>query len=328
MKFLRIAGLLLLGVLLLAAFAWTFGALWYDGPGAVLTVIATLALVAGLVFAKPRRMKLGIFALWFSGILGWWLTLEPTQDADWQPDVARLARAEIDGDTVTLHNVRNCDYRTETDYTPRWETRTVKLSQLTGIDMAIDYWGSPYMAHPIVSFQFADSPPVCFSIETRKKMGQSYSAIGGLYRQFELVYVVADERDVIRLRTNYRKGEDIYLYRLAIRPEKARERFLEYLQALNRLNEQPRWYNAITTNCTTAIRGQHPAGERLPWDWRILVNGKGDEMLYERNALVTAGLPFAELKQRVHINAAAREANDAPDFSKRIRAGVPGMGPP
>jgi hypothetical protein len=328
MKFLRIAGLLLLGVVLLGAFAWTFGALWYDGPGAVLTIIAALALVAGLVFAKPWRAKLGIFALWFSGILGWWLTLKPVNEADWQPDVARLARAEVDGDTVTLHNVRNCDYRTETDYTPRWETRTVKLSQLTGIDMAIDYWGSPYMAHPIVSFQFADAPPVCFSIETRKKKGQSYSAIGGLYRQFELIYIVADERDVVRLRTNYRKGEDIYLYRLAIKPEKARERFLEYLQALNRLSEQPRWYNAITTNCTTAIRGQHPAGERLPWDWRILVNGKGDEMLYERNALVTDGLPFAELKQRVHINAAAREANDAPDFSKRIRAGVPGMGPP
>lgn len=328
MKFLRIAGLLLLGVVLLGAFAWSFGALWYDGPGAVLTVIAALALVAGLVFAKQWRAKLGIFALWFFGILGWWLTLKPVNEADWQPDVARLARAEVDGDTVTLHNVRNCEYRTETDYTPRWETRTVKLSQLTGIDMAIDYWGSPYMAHPIVSLQFADAPPVCFSIETRKKKGQSYSAIGGLYRQFELVYVVADERDVIRLRTNYRKGEDIYLYRLAIRPEKARERFLEYLQALNRLSEQPRWYNAITTNCTTAIRGQHPAGERLPWDWRILVNGKGDEMLYERNALVTDGLPFAELKQRVHINAAAREANDAPDFSKRIRVGVPGMDPP
>jgi hypothetical protein len=327
MKFLRLAGLLLLGGVLLGCFAWTFGALCYDGPGVVLAIIGALALVAGLIFAKPWRMKLGIFALWFFGILGWWLTLKPVNEADWQPDVARLARAEVDGDTVTLHNVRNCDYRTESDYTPHWETRTVKLSQLTGIDMAIDYWGSPYMAHPIVSFQFADTPPVCFSIETRKKKGQGYSAIGGLYRQFELTYVVAEERDVVRLRTNYRKGEDIYLYRLAIKPEKARERFLEYLQALNRLNEQPRWYNAITTNCTTAIRGQHPVGERLPWDWRILVNGKGDEMLYERNALVTDGLPFAELKQRVHINAAAREANDAPDFSKRIRAGVPGMDP-
>ena len=328
MKFLRAAGILLLALLLLVAFAWSFGALWYDGPGAVLTAVAALALVAALVFIKPWRVKLGVFALWFCAILGWWLTLKPTNEAEWQPDVAQLARAEIDGDVVTFHNVRNCDYRTESDYTPRWETRTVKLSQLTGIDMAIDYWGSPYMAHPIVSFQFADAPPLCFSIETRKKKGQSYSAIGGLYRQFELVYIVADERDVIRLRTNYRKGEDIYLYRLTIKPEKARERFLEYLNTLNRLHDEPRWYNAITTNCTTAIRGQHPAGERLPWDWRILVNGKGDEMLYERKAIFTCDLPFAELKRRVHINPAARAANDSPDFSKLIRAGVPGMDSP
>ena len=121
--------------------------------------------------------------------------------------------AEINGDEVTLHNVRNCDYRTETDYTPRWETRTVRLSQLTGIDLAINYWGSPWMAHPIASFQFADAPPLCFSIETRKEIGESYSAIGGLYRQFELIYIVADERDVIRVRTNFRHGEDVYLYR-------------------------------------------------------------------------------------------------------------------
>ncbi len=328
MKFLRVAGILLLAFVLVAATAWAFGALCYDGPGTVLAVVAVLALVAALVFMKPWRAKLGAFALWFCAILGWWLTIKPTNVADWQPDVAQLARAEVNGDVVTFHNVRNCDYRTDSDYTPRWETRTVRISQITGIDMAIDYWGSPYMAHPIVSFQFADAPPLCFSIETRKKKGQSYSAIGGLYRQFELVYIVADERDVIRLRTNYRKGEDIYLYRLAIKPEKARERFMEYIGSLNRLHEEARWYNAITTNCTTTIRSQHNASERLPWDWRMLVNGKGDELLYERKAIRTAGLPFAELKQRVHINPAARAANDSPDFSKLIRAGVPGMDSP
>lgn len=327
-KVLRFAGIALLGIVVLLAFAWACGALHYDGPAAWFAVLNVVAILAVFVVVKKWRVKLAVFAAWFALVLGWWLTLKPTNEADWQPDVAQLARAEIDGDVVTLHNVRNCDYRTEKDYTPRWETRTVRLSQLTGIDMAIDYWGSPYMAHPIVSFQFADTPPVCFSIETRKKKGQSYSAIGGLYRQFTLVYTVADERDVIRVRTNYRKGEDIYLYRLAIKPEKARERFLEYLGALNRLHDHPRWYNAITTNCTTTIRSQHNASERLPWDWRILVNGKGDEMLYERKAIRSAGLPFAELKRRVHINAAARAANESPDFSKLIRAGVPGMDTP
>jgi hypothetical protein len=327
-KFFRLGCIALLAIVVLLAFAWAYGALHYDGPAAWFALLNAAAILAVFVLVKKWRVKLGVFTAWFALVLGWWLTLKPTNEADWQPDVAQLARAEIDGDVVTLHKVRNCDYRTEKDYTPHWETRTVRLSQLTGIDMAIDYWGSPYMAHPIVSFQFADAPPLCFSIETRKKKGQSYSAIGGLYRQFALVYTVADERDVIRVRTNYRKGEDIYLYRLAIKPEKARERFLEYLGALNRIHDEPRWYNAITTNCTTTIRSQHNASERLPWDWRILVNGKGDEMLYERKAIRSGGLPFDELKRRVHINAAAREANDSPDFSQRIRAGVPGMDTP
>jgi hypothetical protein len=259
-------------------------------------------------------------------VLGWWLTLKPSNNRPWPPDVAQTAWAEINGDEVTIHNVRNCDYRTEADYTPHWETRTVRMSQIAGIDLAVNYWGSPWIAHPIVSFQFADAPPICFSIETRKKLGQTYSTIGGLYRQFELIYIVADERDVIRVRTNYRKGEDIYLYRTTISPVDARERFLEYIRSLNVLRDKARWYNAITTNCTTSIRTQHAATERTPWDWRILVNGKGDELLYERGVL-DHSVPFAELKRRAYINARARAANDAPDFSERIRTHVVGAVP-
>jgi hypothetical protein len=313
----------------LIAAAWAFGAVWFDGPFGAGNKLASAVLVAMfvvvLIFVRPFWRKLGVFVALFAGVLGWWLTLSPTNDGDWQPDVAQLAWADIQGDEVTFHGVRNCDYRTEADYTPRWETRTVRLSQITGIDLAIDYWGSPWIAHPIVSFQFADVPPLCFSIETRKKVGQTYSTIGGLYRQFELIYIVADERDVIRLRTNYRM-EDIYLYRTTISPAHARERFLEYIHSLNALRNRPRWYNAITTNCTTSIRTQHPPNERMPWDWRILLNGKGDELLYERHLILTDGLPFAELKARSLIDARAWAANDSPDFSKRIRLGLPQSG--
>src|SRR5947209_6729353 len=226
-------------------------------------------------------------------------------------------------DVITVHIVRNCDYRTETDYTPHWETRTVRLSQLTGVDLAIVTWGSPWIAHPIASFVFADAPPLSFSIETRKQTGQTYSAIGGLYRQFTLTYIVADERDVIRLRTNYRQGEHVYLYRTKLPPDRARQRFLEYVKSLNALRQHPRWYNALTTNCTTAIRSQHPGHERMPWDWRILLNGKADEMLYEQKAIVTGGLPFAELKQSSLIDKRAKAADKDPDFSARIREGLP-----
>jgi hypothetical protein len=314
-------------LLALGYVVWAFGALYYDFPllNAVVAWAFALAVLVVIIFAHGARRKLGATFFGFALVLAWWITLKPSNTRGWQPDVAQTAWAEVKGDEVTLHNVRNCDYRTEADYTPRWETRTVRVSQITGVDLAINYWGSPWMAHPIASFQFADAPPVCFSIETRKEIGESYSAIGGLYRQFELIYIVADERDVIRVRTNYRHGEDIYLYRTTFTPAQARERFHEYLRSLNQIHDRPRWYNAITTNCTTTIRDQHPSAERMPWDWRILLNGKGDELMFERHTIATDGLPFAELKQRALINPAAQAANDAPDFSRRIRKDRPGF---
>jgi hypothetical protein len=321
--------LILLGVATLLCGLWAFGAVWFDGPfGAgnhAAAILLLVSFVIVLLIVRGFWRKLGVFFALFAVVFVWWLTLSPTNNGDWQPDVAQKAWADIQGDEVTFHNVRNCDYRTETDYTPRWDTRRVRLSQITGIDLAIDYWGSPLIAHPIACFEFADTPPLCFSIETRKKVGQTYSTIGGLYRQFGLIYIVADERDVLRVRTNYRKGEDIYLYRTTIPPEKARGRFLEYVRSVNDLRNKPRWYNAITTNCTTSIRAQHPESDRIPWDWRILVNGKGDEMMYERHLIVTDGLSFPDLKRQSLITQRARDADQDPDFSRRIRLGVPGF---
>jgi hypothetical protein len=306
---------------------WSLGAVYYDFPITQLRVPAAIIFVvlvfSCLFFLRPGGRKMvGILCL-CAGITGWWFTLKPTNIANWQPDVSETAWAEISGDEVTVHNVRNCEYRTENDYIPHWETRVVRLSQLNGMDVAITYWGSPWIAHPIVSFDFSDSSPLCFSIETRKKVGQEYSELRAFYRQYTLIYVVADERDSIRVRSNYRKGEDVYLYRLIVSPQRARTRFLEYVNALNGLHAKPRWYNALSTNCTTSIRTQSAAGDRIPWDWRILLNGKADEMLYERHEIKTGGLPFAELKRRSWINPVAQAANNDPDFSGRIRAGLP-----
>lgn len=310
----------------LIAIAWAVGALYYDLPIAwlrtPLALVYGLVTIATLFFIKPRWRAMGLVAAGFAAVLAWWFTIKPSNEGNWQPDVAQLAWAEINGDEVILHNVRNCDYRTEADYTARWETRTVRLSQITGVDLAITYWGSPWLAHPIASFQFKDGLPVCFSIETRKQRGQTYSAIGGLYRQFELIYIVADERDVIRLRTNYRRGEDVYLYRTSMTPAQARERFHQYVGSLNAIREHPRWYNAITTNCTTSIRDQHPVSDRIPWDWRLLLNGKADELMFERGTIVTAGLPFAELKESSLINPRAKLADSRSNFSELIRTGL------
>lgn len=317
----------------LIATAWAAGALYFDLPIAWLRV--PLSLVYGLVmsvslfFVRNRWRALGVVAAGFAAVLAWWLTIQPTGDRPWQADVDRRGRAEIQGDEVTLHNVRNFEYKTETDYSARWETRVVHLAKLTGVDLAITYWGSPWIAHPIVSFQFSDSPPLAISIETRKAEGQGYSVIAGLYRQYELIYIPADERDVIRLRTNYRQGEDVFLYRTTVTPEHARALFLAYLDRLNRLHERPEFYHQITDNCTTNIRVANIAaqeGKVPPWDWRMLLNGKSDELLYERGA-IDRSLPFETLRERSLINKRARAANAATDFSRQIRVGLPEPAP-
>jgi hypothetical protein len=323
-KAFRFLLVMLAGLACLLATAWAAGALYFDLPiawlRAPLALIYGLAMLAALFFVKGRWRAAGVVAVGFMPVLAWWLMIEPTGDRAWQPDVARRAYADIKGDEITLQDVRNCEYRTETDYTPRWETRVVHLSKLTGVDLAITYWGSPWIAHPIASFQFSDSPPLAFSIETRKAVGQSYSVIAGLYRQYELIYIAADERDVIRLRTNYRAGEDVFLYRTTVTPEHGRALLLAYLDRLNRLHERPEFYNQITDNCTTNIRlanieAQH--GKVPPWNWRMLLNGKSDELLYER------GLPFAALKEQSLINKRARAADTSTDFSQLIRVGLP-----
>jgi hypothetical protein len=314
-------------VCLLAA-AWAIGAIYFDLPIAwlrtPLALIYGLAMLAAPFFVKARWYSLGIIALCFAVVLSCWLTIKPAQDRTWQPDVARPAWAEIREDEITLHNVRNCEYRSETDYTPQWETRVVHLSRLTGVDLAITYWGSPWIAHPIASFQFTDSLPLAISIETRKAVGQNYSALRGFYRQYELIYIPADERDVIRLRTNFR-NEEVYLYHITASPERARAIFLEYLKHLNQLHERSEFYNAVTDNCTTNIRAANIAseyGKVPPWNWRVLLNGKGDELLYQRG-FIDRSLPFDELKARSLINPRAKAAGLSPNFSELIRIGLP-----
>jgi hypothetical protein len=173
-------------------------------------VLAALGLLVAL---RPRWHAVAAYAVLFAGVLAWWLWLAPSNDRDWQADVARMPTASIEGDRITIHNLRNFDYGSVDDYTPRWETRTYDLSRLVGVDLYFFYWGSPWIAHTIVSWEFEDAPPLAISIETRKEVGEAYSAVRGFFRQFELYYVVADERDVIRVRTNFR-GDEGYLYRV------------------------------------------------------------------------------------------------------------------
>jgi len=322
--------LIAVNFVLLCATLWVVAALYFDvrvpSLRVPLAAMYALAVLSVWIFVKRRWLARGLTAGGFLVVLAGWLTLQPSNDRDWQPDLAVLAYADIDGDTVTIHNIRNCDYRTESDFNVRHYDKTFDLQKIRTVDLFMVYWGAPYMAHTMISFGFDGGDYVCFSIETRKTKEQDYSAIRGLFRQFQLISVVADERDVVRLRTNYRKGEEVYLYRLRGTPEQARRFFLDYLRRLNSLRQRPEWYNAVSDNCTTGIRVQRAAADRAPWDWRMLANGYGDEVLYERG-MIDTNLPLAELKQRCHINDRARTAGQAADFSARIRQGVPGIEP-
>jgi hypothetical protein len=326
-KILRWGLVLLIWVILGLVTLWASAALCFDVRvewlRLPLAMIFGLGMLAVWIFVR-RPWKAVITAASFIAILAWWISLQPSNDGDWLPDVAVLPYADITGNRVTIHNIRNCDYRTETDFDVRHYDKTFDLDKLRTVDLYLVTWGSPNIAHTMVSFGFAGGDYCCFSIETRKKKGQAYSAVKGLFRQFELAYIVADERDVVRLRTNYRQGEEACLYRLQVTPEQGRQLFLDYLRRANELHDHAEWYNALTDNCTTAIRTQRAAADRAPWDWRMLVNGHLDELLYERGTIAT-NLPFADLKSRCHINARAKAADKAADFSQQIRVGLPGI---
>jgi hypothetical protein len=295
------------------------GPAWLSQGAAGAFFIGALAI---LIFLRPFRRALGIVLVGLGLVFLWWSTIRPSNDRNWLPDVARAPTADFDGDKIVVHNIRNFDYRSETDFTERWEDRTYDLSALRGVDMFISYWGSPYIAHPVVSWDFGSGQHLAMSIETRKERGEEYSAIRGFFREYELVYIAADERDIIRVRTNYR-GEDVYLYRVRLRPDVARQLLVAYLQSANKLAADPEFYNAALDNCTTGIRlnVQH-IGAAQPWDYRILVNGLGDQLLYERKNIDTS-MPFEQLKAASLIVDKAKAADRAPDFSQRIREGLP-----
>ena len=320
-------------LVVLALTGWGTLALAIVGPGGdkgrlVLAAIygaAGFAALLALLLGRWMRSALPVFAVALVAIGVWWSGIKPSNERDWQPEVARLAYATIDGDLVTVHNIRNFDYRTETDFTPGYYDRTYDLKKLDSGDLIAVYWMGPAIAHLFLSFGFGDDH-LAISIEARKEKGEGYSSAKGFFRQYELYYVVADERDVVRVRTNYRKDppEDVYVFPLRAPRENIRRIFLEYMRKLNGLREHPEFYNTLTTNCTTAIlMNTRVNRESLPLSWKVIVSGYAPAYIYDSGRM-DRSLPFEELQRRSRVNAAGQAADQAPDFSRRIRAGLPG----
>jgi hypothetical protein len=334
-RIVKVLLLLLLALVLAGVAAWGALAIYYSdirAPGlrsalSFAFAVAGVVTVIALILPSWRWRMVGGFLVAFAILVAWWNTIAPSNDRPWLPEVAKLAYATIDGDLVTVHDIRNFDYRTETDFTPAYYDKTFDVRKLESVDLVAVYWMGPAIAHTILSFGFEGGDHLAVSIETRKEVGEGYSTIKGFFKQFELYYVVADERDVIRVRSNYRKNpvEDVYVYRVNGPVENGRRLFLEYMRKLNALKERPKFYNTLIHNCTTTIwLNTRINPGHLPFSWKLLASGHVPQYLYEAGRLDTS-LPFEELQRRSHVNARAHGADQDPDFSAKIREGIPGM---
>jgi len=328
-KFTRTVLLFTVLLVVVAATTWASLALWYRLPGQDWMrsfgagIFAIIGIVTTIGLFRPWRWPIAIvFALALLSVIGWWSTILPPADADWAPDVARQVTGRVEGDQLILTNVRTFEWRSETDFTPHWETRSYDLSQLKTIDLFMSYWSGPLMAHMIVSFGFADGQQLAWSIEVRRRQGGAFSPIADLFKSNPLVIIAADERDVVGVRSNIR-GEDVQLYRLNVSPAGSRNLLLAYLADANALAAKPLFYNSLTTNCTTAVVALVRAvGDSLPADWRLLVNGYVPDYAYGQKALdMRRTLP--ELKQLSHIDEKAKADGLSSSFSADIREGVP-----
>lgn len=316
------------------ASAWSALALWYQAPGGpkmrAAAIAAWLALAAACLIGVWHdwfAVAVCTFAAAFAGLLIWWIRLAPSNDRDWADDVAQMVRGTVQGDCVTLQNVRNFAWRSETDYTPRWETRGYDLALLSNLDMIVSYWSGHAIAHMLVSFGFDDGAHVVFSVEIRREKSESFSEIGGFFKEFELCIIAADEHDIVRLRTNVRR-EDTFLFRLNMPVAAMRSLLLAYIDEANSLARAPRFYHTITGNCTTLVwRMLKKIVRPLPFSYRVLLSGYLPEYVYEVGAL-DPRYPIEELRRLGYISERARGADQGAGFSGDIRAGVPALKSP
>ena len=287
-----------------------------------LAVVFVAGVIALFVILKPRWKALLAFGGLFALILLWLNLIPASNDRDWQPSVARLASADIDGDQVTVHNVRNFRYRSVSDFDQKWQTRTYDLSKLNQVDLCMSYWGSSQIAPTMLNFGFEDGSYLALSVGPRPEIDEGYEPIHSAFRAFELIYTFADERDVLAIRTNFRR-EDVYMFPFTLTEEQRRALLLDVLHRANEITVKPVFYETISDNCTTAlVRHLDDArGEPIKCSLDLLFNGYIPRMAYERGDIPTDA-PLEVVMQRYAISAKAKAAGVGPDFSRQIREGL------
>ncbi|MEO0652061.1 MAG: DUF4105 domain-containing protein, partial [Planctomycetota bacterium] len=274
-----------------------------------------------MVTCRRKPWRLALLGATGASILAWHLSIQPTNDGDWLPEVAVLADAAIDGDQVTITNLRDFRWRTAEDFDARYATRTYNLDELQGIDLWVNYWGGHQrIAHTLLSFDFGTGEPLCLTVEVRREHGERWGMLPGIYKQFEVIYVLADERDAIRLRTNVRQ-ETLYLFRTNFSPDESRALLLDVLERVSELNDQPAFYRTIENNCTTALVSHVNAvwPGRIPLVKRVLMNGYVPQIAFE-SGMIGSDEPFDAFLARSRVDEFARSLATNDDFSTRMRA--------
>jgi hypothetical protein len=309
---------------------WCTLALYYSNLPALLrpgvAAVFVAASIAALFFLKPRSRGIGAFLALVTIVLVYWLMIPPSNARQWRKDVSVLPWAEVEGSKATIHNIRNSEYRTPTDFDLHHDDRTYDLDQIRSIDFFMSFWAPIPFCHTMLTFGFEDGDFLCVSIETRPEEHEVFDPLAACFKQFELVYVAGDERDLVWLRTNLR-DEAVYLYRINTTREAMRRIFLRYCTRMNELKARPEWYCTLTRNCTTDIPRKDGRDRGLfPESWKVLINGFVDEFLYRQGSL-DQSMPLAELRKIGHINTRAQNADRDPEFSRLIRVGIPEIQP-
>jgi hypothetical protein len=325
----RIIAAITLGAMLL----WASFAIFYSNlPGEDFRLFLAwgfaITVMAAFILLPNRLLTTIGFLMAFGGIVIWFLLIPPSNDRDWETPVAVLPQVAFEGDRVTISHVRNFDYTTSEDFEARYYDKTYDLTELNSLDLFLSYWdGNRAIAHTFLSFGFGGEDYVGISIETRPEKGEEYSAMTGFFRRFELFYVVSDERDVVGVRTNYRR-EKVYLYPMKFEIQDIRRLFVGMLRRVAELGDRPEWYNAFDRNCTTSIVTdvENILERQAKFSIDFLLNGYIDELLYRRGTIVadaSDGKPFSQMRRLHLISEIAKRYEDAPDFSQKIRANLP-----
>lgn len=319
-------------LLVLLSSVWLCMALWVQQPVnatfsyLLISVWITLVLILSVLYATHkirRNTAILIYAGAFLIGLAWYICLIPQQHRQWNPEVARLLNYEQHGDLVTLHNVRNFAWQNDGSYIERWESRSFDLNQISGVNVITSYWMGPAIAHTLVSFDFYDRAPLTFSIEIRKEQDEDFSALGGFFRKYEITLVAADEKDIVYTRSNIR-GEQVYFFPIQMQASERRALFEEYLHIAHRLYTRPRWYNTLTSNCTTLVfdMAQAASHQRLPSDYRLIASGYLPNYLHDLGVL-TPKRDMVTWYQLAHINPKSRGKQlTSSEYSALLRQGV------